>query len=98
MRACSTLASLAVGLVGAALLAAPLGACGSRDESTLGGGGGEGEAGTDAAPPFERDASRDAHPCVGLECRKPACDNGATTTLTGKVFDPSGTVPLYNAL
>jgi hypothetical protein len=34
--------------------------------------------------------------CVGLECQQVKCDNGADTTITGKIYDPSGKVPLYN--
>lgn len=37
-------------------------------------------------------------PCVGLQCKQVACAGGATTSLSGKVYDPSGTVPLYNAV
>lgn len=37
-------------------------------------------------------------PCQGLECKRVACDNGATTTLTGKVYDPAGTNALYNVM
>lgn len=84
-------------LLGGAILAAPLGACGSSSESTFDGGGG-GDDGGIIDPPFRKDASFDARPCVGLECRRPTCQGGAKTKLTGKVFDPSGTVPLYNAL
>ena len=39
-----------------------------------------------------------ARPCVGLECQQVACAGGGTTSLTGKVFAPEGTVPLYNAI
>lgn len=41
----------------------------------------------------------DAGPtCVGLQCAQVTCSGSATTTLMGSVFDPSGQVPLYNAV
>lgn len=37
-------------------------------------------------------------PCQGLECKRVTCDNGGTTTITGKVYDPAGANALYNVL
>src|SRR4051812_43681483 len=35
-------------------------------------------------------------PCVNLQCQQVKCVDGASTTLTGTVFTPSGELPLYN--
>ena len=36
--------------------------------------------------------------CKGLQCQQQACPGGGSTTVTGRVLDPSGTVPIYNAV
>ena len=37
-------------------------------------------------------------PCEGLACQQVECKGGATTTVTGVVNAPNGTLPLYNAI
>lgn len=39
-----------------------------------------------------------AVPCIGLICQRPRCSGINTTTLSGTVFAPNGTDPLYNVL
>jgi hypothetical protein len=79
-----------------ALLVAAV-ACGSSGNGSLfpdqsqngsnGGGGGPSGSFDPSAPP-----------CEGLACRQVACGGGVTTTVTGMVTAPNGTLPLYNAI
>lgn len=61
-----------------------LAACGG-DISDGNGGGGDPDGGDDSV---------DA--CVGLECAVVTCTGGTSTTLTGTVYAPNGSLPLYN--
>ena len=36
--------------------------------------------------------------CEGLECQQVACAGAVTTTVSGKVYEPGGTIPLYNVV
>ncbi|MBX3187874.1 MAG: carboxypeptidase regulatory-like domain-containing protein [Labilithrix sp.] len=60
------------------------------------GGGGNGNGGF--GPGSSGDPNANTPPCEGLQCKQVACAGGGTTSLSGKVYDPSGTVPLYNAI
>ena len=55
--------------------------CGNHD------GGGKGNP--DAAP--------DAPACEGIGCKQVVCAGGGTTSISGTVYAPNGTLPIYNA-
>ena len=36
--------------------------------------------------------------CTGLQCQQASCASGSETTVTGTVYAPNGTLPLYNVI
>ena len=76
-----------------------LGSCGPSNGVGHGGGnggtGGGGSGGTGGAGATGGGGSSG---CVGLRCQQMDCGAQPPTTLTGKVFAPNGTLPLYNAI
>src|SRR5437763_17213338 len=82
--------SLAVGCFAAA------GTVASCSRSSAGHGGGGADGGTGGGGNGGNGGGGNGG-CVGLQCQQQQCMNGGTTTLTGKVFAPEGTLPLYNA-
>ncbi len=55
--------------------------------------------GSDDAPGFQfGDTSSESTTCVNLQCELPTCTGTNTTTITGTVYAPNGTLPLYNVI
>jgi hypothetical protein len=87
---------IALGAVGGL---ASSGACGSNRPSGFdpseNGGSADGGGSEVGAFVDNRDAS---HECVNLECQQQTCSGGGDTTLTGTVYAPNGTLPIYNVV
>ncbi|MGK3996284.1 carboxypeptidase regulatory-like domain-containing protein [Sorangium sp. So ce1024] len=74
--------------------------------SAGGGAGGGGAAEQDAASgsggipffPGSGGSAAGTGGCEGLECQKVTCAGGARTTVSGTVYEPAGTIPLYNVI
>lgn len=67
-----------------ALLVLAMAACGGGNGSGDGGPGGDGQTGGDGGQ------------CVGLQCFQVDCAGGGTTSVSGTVYAPNGTLPLHN--
>jgi hypothetical protein len=93
-----------LGITFAALFALTLGgalasACGSSGGSTFGDDGGSGDLGGGGGGPGGGPGlGGDGGPCKGLACQQVACGGNVTTTVSGVVNAPNGTLPLYNAI
>ena len=90
-------------------MAAAIAACGGSSNSappapgsSFDGGGGTLLDGTtvgqDDAPNLLVGVGDTGPTCVNLQCQQQACAGGGTTSVSGTVYAPNGTLPLYNVI
>ena len=85
--------------VAALAIGSMLVSCGPTNGVGHGGGnGGTGGGGNGGTGGSGANGGGGSGGCVGLQCQQMQCPGGGTTSLTGKVFAPNGTLPLYNAI
>lgn len=95
-----TRSKLGVGIMFGLSLVAVFTACGSEDPDSTFKEGATVDNGAVPSGTFggeSADASGGA-PCEGLACQQVDCGGSTTTTLTGVVTAPNGTLPLYNVI
>jgi hypothetical protein len=100
------ISGLTAGLLASGIIVAEVAACSSSRSSDFGDTPPDGGAGSDAqvdgGGAFVGDETivfgEAQPPCVGLECQQVNCGAGGDTTVSGTVYAPNGTLPIYNAI
>ncbi|MEA2746192.1 MAG: hypothetical protein QOI41_335 [Myxococcales bacterium] len=83
--------------VGVIVAAAAAGCGGNPRQSIIDDNGLEGGVGIESGPGFGPGGDSGAA-CLNLQCQQTNCGGGGDTTVTGTVYAPNGTLPLYNAI